>query len=513
MEQRILDKIIKDLPKNYLSSYGGKINGSLTLTNSLTAASIIENGKSLSSKYSDINHIHTSIKSLGRLANANIAQKGSSSMNLCLATTAMTSNKPNRDGYIMNFDWDSTAGWSSQLFLSNGGNPIIQFRSMNSGAWEKWNTVYSTNNKPTLSELGAAAASHTHNYAGSSTPGGAATNSLKLNGFGTGKWGAIPIINNDGGIEIGKYIDFHLSSSDTADYAIRIIAGSNGLNLSGTTSGTFSGSWSGPLTSNLLTESHLNGNQGKAIINSTSNGTGYTMLAKANSTNGVWTIGNWNGTWNLFFTKKDLITAKSNTYSFRTILMDESGNMTVAKALTSGGNIHAAGWMCLNKSGNRKLVMGGKDDYCWIDSRDSSDKVINNIVIRDGWIELKELRTSGNIYEKGTALKNKYVQYSSFALNTNNEALKILYFPNGIKMLSGYVDVNANAAKTITYASGTFHNNSMRPSLTLSVPHNDYTNWNNNAGNIAIVEYTKDFINIVNYAHKKSRVYFNVFGN
>ena len=36
---------------------------------------------------------------------------------------------------------------------------------MNSGAWEKWNTVYSTNNKPTLSELGAAAASHTHNYA------------------------------------------------------------------------------------------------------------------------------------------------------------------------------------------------------------------------------------------------------------------------------------------------------------------------------------------------------------
>ena len=193
--------------------------------------------------------------------------------------------------------------------------------------------------------------------------------------------------------------------------------------------------------------------------------------------------------------------------------MDESGNMTVAKALTSGGNIHAAGWMCLNKSGNRKLVMGGKDDYCWIDSRDSSDKVINNIIIRDNWTELKELRTYGNIYEKGTALENKYVQYNSFRLDVNNESLKILYLPNGIKMLSGYVDVGANTTKQITYASGTFPNNSMRPSLTLTVPKNDYTNWNQYAGDIAVVEYNKDFIIIVNYAHKKSRVYFNVFGN
>ena len=271
------------------------------------------------------------------------------------------------------------------------------------------------------------------NYAGSSTPGGAATNSLKLNGYGTGKWGAIPIVKNDGGIEIGKYIDFHLSSSDTTDYAARITASSNGLTLSGTTSGTFSGSW--------------------------------------------------------------------------------SGNMSVTKSLTSGENISAGGFMCLNKDGKRKLVMGGNDDYCWIDRRNSSDTVINNIIIRDSWVGLSELRTSDNIYEKGIALENKYAQYTDFRLDAGNEALKILHFPNAIKMLSGYVDIGANTTKTITYASYTFPNNSMRPSLTLSVPNNDYTNWNNDASNIAIVEYTKDFINIVNYAHKKSRVYFNVFGN
>lgn len=33
---------------------------------------------------------------------------------------------------------------------------------MNSGTWGSWNSVYSTNNKPTPSEIGAAASSHSH---------------------------------------------------------------------------------------------------------------------------------------------------------------------------------------------------------------------------------------------------------------------------------------------------------------------------------------------------------------
>lgn len=46
-------------------------------------------------------------------------------------------------------------------------------------------------------------------------------------------------------MEIGKHIDFHTSSSSTADYDARITAESTGLTISGTTKGTFSGSLSG----------------------------------------------------------------------------------------------------------------------------------------------------------------------------------------------------------------------------------------------------------------------------
>lgn len=61
----------------------------------------------------------------------------------------------------------------------------------------------------------------------------------------TGQWNAVAYIRNDGVMEIGKYIDFHTSSSSTADYDVRITAESTGLTISGTTKGTFSGSLSG----------------------------------------------------------------------------------------------------------------------------------------------------------------------------------------------------------------------------------------------------------------------------
>ncbi len=43
-----------------------------------------------------------------------------------------------------------------------------------------WRRLYSTAYKPTASEIGAAASSHTHNYAGSSSAGGAANTAVKL---------------------------------------------------------------------------------------------------------------------------------------------------------------------------------------------------------------------------------------------------------------------------------------------------------------------------------------------
>lgn len=63
---------------------------------------------------------------------------------------------------------------------------------------------------------------------------------LKASGYGvdgfsiSGKrWGVIPFIGGDGVMEVGKYLDFHESSGDTADYAGRISLESGTLKYNG----------------------------------------------------------------------------------------------------------------------------------------------------------------------------------------------------------------------------------------------------------------------------------------
>lgn len=72
---------------------------------------------------------------------------------------------------------------------------------------------------------------HTHNYAGSTEPGGDALNAMKLNGLSTSTdgdkltWGTIPTVSADSGVtELGKYIDFHAESNSDHDYDVRLIA-------------------------------------------------------------------------------------------------------------------------------------------------------------------------------------------------------------------------------------------------------------------------------------------------
>ena len=108
----------------------------------------------------------------------------------------------------------------------------------------------------TLSEIGAAASSHTHNYAGSSSAGGAANSANKLNTnaghtfapvyFSNGvpvacttgqRTNSIAVIGADSVMEIGSMIDFHAQSG--TDYDVRMTASSGKLNISGTTTGTF----------------------------------------------------------------------------------------------------------------------------------------------------------------------------------------------------------------------------------------------------------------------------------
>ena len=177
----------------------------------------------------------------------------------------------NRDGYKYGF----------QIASGNGGNQYAM-RSTNVRGEGNWSVLYHTNNKPTPAAIGAAPASHTHNYL--PLTGGTLTGVLTLNrqrlkitgantnlemGAGdndvfihntksgsylqfhnngnlyinslligtqmypiidrdTNRWfQKIAPVMNDGVIEIGRYIDFHRANNDGADYTARFDANGN----------------------------------------------------------------------------------------------------------------------------------------------------------------------------------------------------------------------------------------------------------------------------------------------
>lgn len=86
----------------------------------------------------------------------------------------------------------------------------------------------------------------------------ASSKGLELAGAKTGR---IPVIDIGGTIDIGKNIDFHLFNDYTNDYDLRVTAESTGLTLPGTTKGTFSGNLSGNASSStkLINPRNING--------------------------------------------------------------------------------------------------------------------------------------------------------------------------------------------------------------------------------------------------------------
>lgn len=98
-------------------------------------------------------------------------------------------NSPISNTYVglMSFaPWSETSGgngYQMAFGYSNATTPRLSIRTADLSAttWGAWYKVYTSADKPTLSELGAAASSHTHNYAGSSSAGGAANSANMLN--------------------------------------------------------------------------------------------------------------------------------------------------------------------------------------------------------------------------------------------------------------------------------------------------------------------------------------------
>ena len=102
------------------------------------------------------------------------------------------------------------------------------------------------------------------------------------------------------------------------------------------------GTLTNTLSSSKSTNTYLAGNQGGAIINSTSGAGSYTMLSKLNSTNGYFTDGVY-GAKRLFqYTSKDTVDAEQNSVTKSVTLLDESGNSSfpgTVIATTFSGNL------------------------------------------------------------------------------------------------------------------------------------------------------------------------------
>ena len=97
-------------------------------------------------------------------------------------------NKPSGVDNFGMFVFQTAGGWWTQMLY--GSDDDLYTRRWNGTNWSSWSKVYTTTNKPTASDIGAAASSHTHNYAGSSSAGGAANSVktslvIKLNGGNT----------------------------------------------------------------------------------------------------------------------------------------------------------------------------------------------------------------------------------------------------------------------------------------------------------------------------------------
>lgn len=55
------------------------------------------------------------------------------------------------------------------------------------------------------------------------------------------RYGAIPYVQADGGMEVGNYLDFHTSSGDTSDFVQRISGGADGVVIGSTPTGASTG--------------------------------------------------------------------------------------------------------------------------------------------------------------------------------------------------------------------------------------------------------------------------------
>ena len=189
------------------------------------------------------------------------------------------------------------------------------------------------------------------------------------------------------------------------------------------------GTMTGSVSSSLTTGTHLDGNKGKAIINSTAAGSGYTMLAKMNSTNGVWTMGGWGTNFCLFYTAKSTINAGTNSFTKQLKLLDEAGNsqfpgnVYATKVVVNAVDMGSSGGGMTTNIGSINIKGNNGGNFQMI-NESSSNSSSGSIY----------MRTNGNVY-----IRNK-----------NNDSQSGMLRVNSIGGDGGYINLSGTvSARTI----------------------------------------------------------------
>lgn len=92
-------------------------------------------------KRTELQKIFSPTRANTTTANTPKASTGDRSLRHLLATSSMTTAKPEGDGHIIEMAWDNTGGWGSQLYVPNSAGPgwHVQYRPQNgSDTWSDW---------------------------------------------------------------------------------------------------------------------------------------------------------------------------------------------------------------------------------------------------------------------------------------------------------------------------------------------------------------------------------------
>lgn len=278
------------------------------------------------------------------------------------------------------------------------------------------------------------------------------------------------------------------------------------------------GTMTGALSSSVTTGTHIAGNKGTAIINSTAAGSSYNMLAKMNSTNGAWTMGSWGTNFCLFYTANSLITAGNNSFTKQLTLLNESGNTSFPGTVSAGsfsGSLSGNATTATTLQNARTLTIGrtgksfnGAGNVSWSTDEIGALDKYNDSTLASGkkillgyassWLTgdssagTATLRAGGNLFIHGDADNSSTGEYVSIKAGNNDLRVISSAASTGQDKLTfnGNIVYHAGRKPTVSEigaaAASHSHNNlAIKGTNTITTISNDTTaNWGSHGNSV-----------------------------